>query len=76
MDDGGNEPSTGSGLRGRDLIGLGGVLVAAVVGGMVIGLLVDQAVGTEPVFALLGIFVGIVAAAAVFWRRVKDALRS
>jgi F0F1-type ATP synthase assembly protein I len=76
MDDGGNEPSTGSGLRGRDLIGLGGVLVAAVVGGMVIGLLVDQAVGTEPVFALLGIFVGIAAAAAVFWRRVKDALRS
>ena len=76
MDDGGNEPSTGSGLRGRDLIGLGGVLVGAVVGGMVIGLLVDQAVGTEPLFALLGIFVGIAAAAAVFWRRVKDALHT
>jgi F0F1-type ATP synthase assembly protein I len=75
MDDGGNEPSEGSGLRGRDLIGLGGFLVAAVVGGMVIGLLVDQAAGTAPLFAVLGIFVGIVAAAAGFWRRVKDALR-
>jgi F0F1-type ATP synthase assembly protein I len=76
MDDGGNEPSTGSGLRGRDLIGLGGLLVAAVVGGMVIGLLVDQAAGTEPLFALVGIFVGIAAAVAGFWRRVKDALRT
>ena len=75
MDDGGNEPSTGSGLRGRDLVGLGGLLVAAVVGGMVIGLLLDQAAGTAPLFALLGIFVGIVAAAVGFWRRVKDALR-
>jgi F0F1-type ATP synthase assembly protein I len=76
MDDGGNEPSTGSGLRGRDLIGLGGLLVAAVVGGMVIGLLVDQVAGTEPLFAVIGIFVGIVAAVAGFWRRVKDALQN
>ena len=76
MDDGGNEPSEGSGLRGRDLIGLGGFLVAAVVGGLVIGLLVDQLAGTTPLFALLGIFVGIIAAVVGFWRRVKDALRS
>jgi F0F1-type ATP synthase assembly protein I len=75
MDDGGNEPSTGSGLRGRDLIGLGAFLVGAVVGGMVIGLLIDLAAGTEPLFAVIGIFVGIVAAVAGFWRRVKDALR-
>jgi F0F1-type ATP synthase assembly protein I len=75
MDDGGNEPSTGSGLRGRDLIGLGAFLVGAVVGGMVIGLLIDLAAGTEPLFAVIGVFVGIVAAVAGFWRRVKDALR-
>ena len=75
MGDGGNEPSTGSGLRGRDLLGLGGLHVGGVVGGMVIGLLVDQAAGTEPVFALVGIFAGIAAAAVAFWRRVKDALR-
>jgi F0F1-type ATP synthase assembly protein I len=75
MDDGGNEPSTGSGLRGRDLIGLGALLVGAVVGGLVIGLLIDLAAGTEPVFAVIGIFVGIAAAVAGFWRRVKDALQ-
>ena len=75
MDDGGNEPSTGSGLRGRDLIGLGGFLIAAVVGGMLLGLLVDQLVGTSPVFVLVGIFLGIVAAAVGFWNRVRDALR-
>ena len=75
MDDGGNEPSTGSGLRGRDLIGLGGFLIAAVVGGMVLGLIVDQLVGTTPLFVLVGIFLGIAAAAVGFWHRVRDALR-
>jgi hypothetical protein len=30
MGDGGNGPSAGSGLRGRDLIGIGGLLVGAV----------------------------------------------
>jgi len=75
MDDGGNGPTTGSGLRGRDLIGLGGVLVAAVVGGMVVGLLLDHVAGTEPLFAVIGVFVGIVAAVAAFWFRVRSALR-
>jgi F0F1-type ATP synthase assembly protein I len=75
MGDGGNEPSQGSGLRGRDLIGLGGLLVAAVVGGTLLGLLVDQLVGTSPVFVIVGIFLGIVAAVAAFWNRVRDALR-
>ena len=47
-------------LRGRDLVGLGGLLVGAVVGGLVIGLLVDQALGTSPLFVLVGVLVGIV----------------
>lgn len=75
MDDGGNEPPTGSGLRGRDLLGLGGLLVAAVVGGLVIGLLVDKAAGTAPVFVLVGILVGIIAGGAGFFARVRAALR-
>lgn len=75
MDDGGNEPTTGSGLRGRDLIGIGGLLVAGVVGGLVIGLLVDQVAGTEPVFAVVGVFVGIAVSVAAFWFRVRSALR-
>jgi len=62
-------------LRGRDLAGLGGVLVASVVGGMVIGLVVDDQAGSAPVGVLTGIAVGVVAGAAAFWVRVRAALR-
>ena len=62
-------------LRGRDLAGLGGLLVVAVVGGMVIGLVVDNQAGTTPAGVLIGIAVGIVAGAAAFWFRVRAALR-
>jgi len=62
-------------LRGRDLAGLGGLLVAGVVGGMVIGLIVDDKAGSSPVGALIGIAVGIAAGAAGFWVRVRAALR-
>ncbi len=65
-----------SGLRGRDLIGLGGLLVSAVVAGLVIGLLVDDAAGTAPTFTLLGIALGIVAGGLGFFARVRAALRS
>ena len=55
------EERTPQGLRGRDLAGLGGILVAGVVGGLVIGLLVDNAAGSSPLWTLVGITVGIVA---------------
>jgi F0F1-type ATP synthase assembly protein I len=74
MDHGSSEPRS-AGLRGRDLLGLGGLLVAAVVGGLVIGLLVDDAAGTSPLFVLVGIAVGIVLGAVGFWARVRSALR-
>ena len=62
-------------LRGRDLAGLGGLLVASVVGGMVIGLVVDDQAGSAPAGVLIGIAVGVVAGAAAFWVRVRAALR-
>ena len=62
-------------LRGRDLIGLGGLLVGAVVAGLVLGLLIDDAAGTSPVFTLVGVFLGIVAGGVGFWLRVRAALR-
>ena len=62
-------------FRGRDLAGLGGLLVAAVVGGMVIGLVVDNQAGTSPVGVLIGIAVGIAAGAVGFWLLVRSALR-
>ena len=68
-----NQPDDG--LRGRDLIGIGGLLVAAVVAGLVIGLVLDSLAGTSPAFTLLGIGLGIVAGCAGFWVRVRSALK-
>ena len=51
---------TESGLRGRDLIGLGGLLVGGVVGGMVVGLLVDDAHDSSPAGVLVGVLVAMV----------------
>ena len=62
-------------LRGRDLVGLGGMLAGAVVLGLVVGLLVDHAAGTSPAFTLVGIALGIAAGAVAFWMRVRSALR-
>jgi len=62
-------------LSGRDLASIGGALAAAVVGGLVVGLLLDAWLGTEPVFALVGIFVGIAVGCLAFFLRVRGALR-
>jgi F0F1-type ATP synthase assembly protein I len=61
-------------LRGRDLIGLGGLLAGAVVAGMVVGYLLDRAIGTTPVLTLLGILLGMVAGGLGFWLKVRTAL--
>lgn len=63
-------------LRGRDLAGLGGLLVGAVVTGLVIGVVVDNQAGTSPVFSLLGIAIGIIAGGIGFWLRVRSFLQS
>lgn len=64
-----------SGLRGRDLIGLGGLLAGRVVVGTVLGLLVDNAAGSAPVGVLIGIGLGILAAAVGFVVKVRAALQ-
>jgi F0F1-type ATP synthase assembly protein I len=63
------------GLRGSDLVGLGGMLAGAVVVGLVVGLLLDHAAGTSPAFTLVGIAVGIASGVFAFWVRVRSALR-
>lgn len=62
-------------LRGRDLVGLGGLLAGCVVVFTGLGLLVDDAAGTAPVFAVVGVFLGIVLGAVAFWLRVRAVLR-
>lgn len=62
-------------LQGRDLVGLGGLLVGSVVAGLVAGVFIDAKAGTSPVFSLLGIGAGVVLGGVGFWLRVRAALR-
>lgn len=70
-----DEPSDDAGLRGRDLIGLGGLLVGAIVAGTVLGIVLDRAADTTPVFTILGVFGGMVTGAVGFALRVRAAMR-
>jgi F0F1-type ATP synthase assembly protein I len=69
-----HEPSD-AGLRGRDLIGLGGLLVGAIVAGTLLGLLLDHLAGTTPVFTVVGVFLGMASGAVGFALRVRAAVR-
>ena len=62
-------------LRGRDLIGLGGLLVGSVVVFPGLGLLLDDALDSTPAFTLVGVGVGIVVAGVGSWLRIRSALR-
>jgi len=75
MADDGSRDGQPEGLRGRDLIGLGGMLAGAVIVCTFLGYLLDQAIDTTPVFTLVGIALGMVAGAVGFWARVRSALR-
>jgi F0F1-type ATP synthase assembly protein I len=66
---------TESGLRGRDLIGLGGLLVGGVVGGIVLGLLADNLFDSSPTGVLVGVALGVVLGCTGFVVRVRRALR-
>ena len=69
------EQSVDEGLRGRDLIGLGGLLVGAIVAGTLLGLLVDHVAGTSPAFTVVGVFLGMAFGALGFALRVRAAMR-
>lgn len=69
------QPDDDRSLGARDLLTLGGFLVACMVLGVLAGLLLDHWLGTAPAFALVGTVLGIVAAGAGFWLRVRSFLR-
>ena len=62
-------------LRGRDLIGLGGLLAGSVIACTAVGYVVDLALDSTPAFTLVGIALGMVAGGVGFWLRVRSALR-
>ena len=69
------EGSGDAGLRGRDLIGLGGLLVGAIVAGTLLGLLLDHVAGTSPAFTIAGVFLGMAFGALGFALRIRAAVR-
>jgi F0F1-type ATP synthase assembly protein I len=75
MPEPGDDQSRDAGLRGRDLIGLGGFLAAAVIACTILGLVLDHAMGTEPAFTMAGVFLGMLAGGLGFWARVRAALK-
>ena len=75
MADDGSRDGQADGLRGRDLIGLGGLLAGSVIACTALGYLLDQAIDSTPVFTLVGIGLGMVAGGVGFWVRVRSALR-
>ena len=63
-------------FRGRDLAGVGGMLVGAVVIGMVLGVLVDDLADSSPMGALVGVALGVVLGCTGAVLKVRSALRS
>jgi hypothetical protein len=59
------------GLGGGDLAGLGGMIAAAFVVPMLIGLGVDSVAHSGPLFFLIGLAVGIVGAIVTGYTRFK-----
>jgi F0F1-type ATP synthase assembly protein I len=66
-----DEDPARSGLELRDLLGLGGVMVAAVVAGMGLGWLVDDILDTMPVFILIGLAVGVAGGVMSCWVQIR-----
>jgi len=61
--------SPSQGPTGAELAGLGVVLAAAFVVPMVLGVVLDGALHTSPLFVFVGLAVGILAAVAVVYVR-------
>jgi F0F1-type ATP synthase assembly protein I len=57
-----------------DLLTLGGTIAGCVVGGIVLGWLIDRAAGTLPVFILVGLALGIVAGVMAVYSKIRSYL--
>ncbi len=68
------DAGSGNSLRGRDLVGLGGMLAGSVIAGTGLGYLADRAADSSPAFTLLGLALGIAGGVVGFWARVREAL--
>lgn len=66
----------GEPLGWSTLLGMGAVVAAELVAGLVLGWLVDRLAGTTPVFLLVGVLLGIAAAVSYTVVEFRKYLRS
>jgi F0F1-type ATP synthase assembly protein I len=64
-------PATDPAPSGAELVGLAVYLAASVVIPLLIGVAVDSAAHTAPLFLFVGLSIGIVAAVAVTYTRIR-----
>jgi F0F1-type ATP synthase assembly protein I len=71
MSPAGDRGSADKGPSGMELLGLAGLLAAAVVVPLVLGLVIDATVHSAPIFFFIGLFLGVIAAVATVYTRFK-----
>jgi F0F1-type ATP synthase assembly protein I len=59
-----------------ELLGMGGIVAAQVAVGCVLGLLIDRAAGTSPIFLLVGLGLGLVGGVAYMVVQFRKFLRN
>lgn len=64
------------GPRLRELVGVGGTAVGSIVLGTLVGLWLDNELGTMPILTLCGLALGILGAGYLSWRRIRAFLRA
>jgi F0F1-type ATP synthase assembly protein I len=65
-------PPPSNPTSGSDLAGIGLYLAGAVLVPLIVGVFVDNALNTAPVFVLIGLFVGLVAGGIAIWLKVRE----
>jgi F0F1-type ATP synthase assembly protein I len=71
MSPAGGRGTGGQGPSGMELFGLAFLLAAVFLVPLVLGLVIDGVVHSSPIFLLIGILVGVVAAGATIYTRFK-----
>jgi F0F1-type ATP synthase assembly protein I len=59
----------------RELIGVGSAIAGLIAGGMLLGWFVDSRAGTLPVFALIGLAVGLVTACYYAYAKFRNFMK-
>jgi F0F1-type ATP synthase assembly protein I len=71
MSPAGDRNTADQGPSGMELLGIAVLLAAAVVVPLLLGLAIDSAVHSAPIFFFIGLLLGVLAAIAVVYTRFK-----